>query len=115
MAEILPLGRFYQTDEQGCLINESRISNVREPWLAAVDDAADRCIRHFSGRLQSLYLRGSVPRGLAVEGVSDIDFVVLLHDDADAGSHDQEWAATRSVACGWALRSVAAPWVAQRV
>ena len=94
MAEILPLGRFYETDEQGCLINESRVSSIQAPWLAAVDDAKERCIRHFSDRLQSLYLRGSVPRGLAVEGVSDIDFVVLLHDDADARPDDLEWANT---------------------
>jgi predicted nucleotidyltransferase len=94
MAEILPLGRFYETDGQGCLINESRVSSIQAPWLAAVDDAKERCIRHFSDRLQSLYLRGSVPRGLAVEGVSDIDFVVLLRDDAKAADDDREWAAS---------------------
>ncbi len=96
MTEIKPIGRFYETDASGCLINESSIDNIEAPWNEAVGTSAERSIDHFRERLQSLYLRGSVPRGLAVEGASDIDFVVLLYDEVDFGPLDREWATLAS-------------------
>ncbi len=96
MTEIKPIGRFYETDASGCLINESSVDHIEKPWSKAVGTSAERCIEHFRERLQSLYLRGSVPRGLAVDGASDIDFVVLLYDEAEFGPMDQEWASITS-------------------
>lgn len=92
MAEILPIGRFYETDANGSLVNESSLDNIEPPWTKAVGTAAERCIQHFAERLQSLYLRGSIPRGLGIEGASDIDFVVLLYDDVGFSPMDREWA-----------------------
>lgn len=94
MVEIKPHGRFYELDEQGCLINESSLDNAQAPWRKLVDDANDRVMSHFGDRLQSLYLSGSIPRGLAVQDVSDLDLIMLLYDDMDSGPHDQEWERT---------------------
>ncbi|MEX0270972.1 hypothetical protein AB3R30_17675 [Leptolyngbyaceae cyanobacterium UHCC 1019] len=78
MNPIRKLGRWMATDAEGYLINECSWEKIQPPWLNLVCDLRDGCVNQLGDRLHSLYLRGSVPRGLAIPAVSDLDSVALL-------------------------------------
>lgn len=82
MINIKNIGRFYKTDQFGNLINECDIENVKPPFLNEIHTLQDICqdVLHSAG-FHSLYLRGSVPRGLAMPEYSDIDAFAILDND----------------------------------
>lgn len=81
MIEPQRLGRFLDVDRLGQVIPDvapDRIEPVWKPLVAFVCDALmDR------QGVSSLYLRGSIPRGLAIEYVSDADFFYLSEINFD--------------------------------
>ncbi len=82
MIEIKNIGRFYKTDKFGNLINECAIENVKSPFLDEIHTLQDICqdVLPLAG-FHSLYLRGSVPRGLAVPEYSDIDAFAIIDNN----------------------------------
>jgi len=75
---ILRIGQATPVSEQGTLVNPCRADLVASPWRDAVDMLVRLCKSAWGESLHSLYLRGSVPRGTAVEHRSDIDAVCVL-------------------------------------
>lgn len=75
---ILRIGQATPVSEQGTLVNPCRVDLVASPWRDAVDTLMRLCRNAWGESLHSLYLRGSVPRGTAVEHRSDIDAVCVL-------------------------------------
>jgi hypothetical protein len=75
---ILRIGQLTPVSNQGTLVNPCRADLVASPWQEAVDMLMRLCRRAWGESLHSLYLRGSVPRGTAVEHRSDIDAVCVL-------------------------------------
>ena len=79
-------------DRDGFIAREGDLSRIPEAF-APVVCAAETAVRETFGpdRLHSAYLYGSVPRGTAVPGVSDLDVMLALRaepedaDRADAG------------------------------
>jgi len=74
-----------QLDENGYIRNntsQEKIGEVFRPLLeAVVDDVRDA----LGDNVHSIYAYGSIPEGRAVPGVSDADFIVILHrSDSDA-------------------------------
>lgn len=51
---------------------------VSQEWANAIEATLDVYHRVFGNQLVSVYVRGSVPRGLAVAGVSDLDMLGKL-------------------------------------
>jgi predicted nucleotidyltransferase len=72
-------------DQDGFIAREGAIVRVPQAF-APVVDAARAAIRDSFGphRLHSAYLYGSVPRGTAVPGVSDLDLLLALHHEPTA-------------------------------
>jgi uncharacterized protein len=69
-------------DEDGTIAREGALDRVQAPFVPVVDAARARITATFGGpRLHSVYLYGSIPRGTAVPGVSDLDLLVIFHDD----------------------------------
>lgn len=84
MSTVRAIGRFYQTDVSGNLINECAISNVHSEFIGDIDRLTTICKEVAPpAKLHSLYLRGSVPRGLASPEHSDIDSFAILEADRD--------------------------------
>lgn len=81
--EVRRLGRLVPVDGDGYIVRDVDASHLRPPWDAALADIRAASRDHWGERLHSLYVRGSLPRGFAVEGVSDIDCYAFLHDDDD--------------------------------
>jgi hypothetical protein len=72
-AVIQPIGRSQPVDSQGFIVNTCSADLIKEPWSRLVSDFLAQCQDELGASLHSLQLRGSVPRGLAVEGLSDLD------------------------------------------
>lgn len=79
---IREIGSPMRTDSRGYLVNECRPELIAPPWDDLVQEAREEVLIHLGDSVHSVYLRGSVARGTAVMGISDIDFVVVLVDDA---------------------------------
>ncbi|MFI1726940.1 nucleotidyltransferase domain-containing protein [Streptomyces sp. NPDC020489] len=66
-------------DAQGYLEREGSLARVPHAFRPLVAAARDRLLEVFGARLHSAYLYGSVPRGTARVGRSDLDLLVALH------------------------------------
>lgn len=75
---IKPWGKFFATDAAGFILNDCHEDKILPPWKRLVAELRENCLQIWSTRLQQLYLRGSVPRGLAIPQVSDLDSFAIL-------------------------------------
>jgi uncharacterized protein len=80
MTNIKEIGYTAKTDSEGFLINESRWEKVNKKYRPAIDQIVESLKASFPTEIHSIYLRGSLPRGLGIEGVSDIDMLIVTHD-----------------------------------
>ncbi|MFJ9818773.1 nucleotidyltransferase domain-containing protein [Streptomyces sp. NPDC101151] len=72
-------------DAQGCIAREGSLALVPHAFRPVVVAARDRLLDTLGARLHSAYLYGSVPRGTARVGRSDLDLLVALREEpADA-------------------------------
>ncbi|MGW1866675.1 nucleotidyltransferase domain-containing protein [Streptomyces mauvecolor] len=65
----------------GYIGREGSLGLVQPEFRAVVAALRDQVAQRFGGRLHSAYLYGSVPRGTARVGRSDLDVLLALHDD----------------------------------
>ncbi|MGR3939167.1 nucleotidyltransferase [Streptomyces sp. BRA346] len=69
-------------DRDGTIAREGALDRVPEAFAPVVDAARAHLTGTFGGtRLHSAYLYGSIPRGTATPGVSDLDLQLALHDE----------------------------------
>ncbi|MCD9875300.1 nucleotidyltransferase domain-containing protein [Streptomyces guryensis] len=68
-------------DPQGYIAREGSLARVPHAFRAVVAAARDRLLEVFGARLDSAYLYGSVPRGNARVGRSDLDLLVALREE----------------------------------
>jgi predicted nucleotidyltransferase len=68
-------------DSDGYIAREGSLDRVTPTYAPVVAAARDRIAVAFdpASRLHSAYLYGSIPRGTAVPGVSDLDLLLALH------------------------------------
>lgn len=85
-------GAVLKTDANGYLIPDVGLDKIVSPWDAAVNFVKDAYIQHLGDQLHSVYIRGSVARGLAVEGLSDLDSFALVHGHRPKEKKALTWA-----------------------
>lgn len=69
-------------DADGFIAREGSLSRVQKEFSAVVDAAREQITTAFGpARLHSAYLYGSIPRGTAIPGVSDLDLLLALHHE----------------------------------
>lgn len=85
LAPIRPIGHAQPVDAAGCIVNPCALHLVSAPWRAMADAVVAGCREALGPALHSVHLRGSVPRGMAIDGVSDLDAIALLHGAPRAG------------------------------
>ncbi|MEU9118504.1 nucleotidyltransferase domain-containing protein [Streptomyces sp. NPDC048506] len=84
-------------DDEGYFIREGSLERVSARFAPVVAELGARLAQHFGpDRLHSSYLYGSIPRGTAVAGVSDLDALLALRDEPT----DDDRAAARAVEAG---------------
>lgn len=70
-----------RTDAQGFVLKQASVASIPAHWLGPVKFTVAAYERHLGRRLQSVYLRGSVPLGRARDFVSDLDTFAVVADD----------------------------------
>ena len=69
-------------DRDGFIEREGSLERVPPAFGPVVDAARSAIVDAFGpDRLHSAYLYGSIPRGTAVPGVSDLDAMLVLRDE----------------------------------
>jgi uncharacterized protein len=68
-------------DEQGFIAREGSLARVPGVFRPVVAAARDRLAAVFGPRLHSAYLYGSIPRGTARVGRSDLDLLAVLREE----------------------------------
>jgi uncharacterized protein len=79
---IKDIGSTARLNESGIIINDSDWEKVAVDYRPAIDEIVQTLIFRFSSVLHSVYLRGSLPRGLGIGGISDIDLLVVCESGA---------------------------------
>ncbi|MFJ5775038.1 nucleotidyltransferase domain-containing protein [Streptomyces sp. NPDC093094] len=75
-------------DSQGYIEREGSLGGIPHAFRPVVAAARDRLLDVLGPRLDSAYLYGSVPRGTARVGRSDLDLLVALRDEPDDAGRD---------------------------
>ncbi|GGX30073.1 hypothetical protein GCM10010297_59400 [Streptomyces malachitofuscus] len=74
-------------DPHGYIVREGSLARVPHAFRPVVAAARER-LATLGSRLSGAYLYGSVPRGTARVGRSDLDLLVALHGEPTAGDRD---------------------------
>jgi hypothetical protein len=80
MAELRRIGGLEALDERGCIVNPARLDRIDPRWMDAIRGLAEGAVEAWGRDVHSVYVRGSAPRGLAVDGFSDLDTLVAIRD-----------------------------------
>jgi hypothetical protein len=68
-------------DSQGYIEREGSLARIPQAFRPVVATARDRVLDVFGARLHSAYLYGSIPRGTARVGRSDLDLLLALREE----------------------------------
>lgn len=71
--EIKPMGSYFEVDKEGYIVNPTSVEKIQGEWKALVNDIVEVYKKTYGESLKQVYIRGSVAKGEAVKGVSDID------------------------------------------
>jgi len=80
---ILEIGSVITTDENDFIINSSSLDKIKSPWKEAVEEVKQAYLDNIKDSLHSIYVRGSVAKGEAIKGISDIDTLAIITQDID--------------------------------
>ena len=76
--EIKRIGSYLETDEQDFLQSRAAAANITGSWLAVVEAVKKAYLENWPTSIHSIYVRGSIAKGLAVAGTADIDSFAVL-------------------------------------
>jgi len=97
MMKIRPIGRLLKTDSEEFIISESSVEKIKSPWKEALEDIKNEIyLSEVSDIIHSIYVRGTVSRGEALEGISDIDTFAVVTKPID--SFDRTWVKDKRIA-----------------
>lgn len=91
LAKIKRLGGYLEADEHGYLKKRADVSNIRGRWLEAVEATREVYVSGWGDALHSVYVRGSVANGFAVENVSDLDSFAVFREGRFDGPSAETW------------------------
>jgi hypothetical protein len=77
--KIIPIGKLHDIDADGYIQNPCIVPLKQEKYHHVVNEILAELSYKFKEHIHSLYIRGSVAKGIAIEFVSDIDLVFLCN------------------------------------
>ncbi|WP_169787909.1 nucleotidyltransferase family protein [Alicyclobacillus ferrooxydans] len=69
----------YGLDQDGYIVSDVGIDKIDVAYLPCIHECVEELIKLFPHRLHSVYVYGSVGRGEAVKGGSDLDLIVMFN------------------------------------
>jgi uncharacterized protein len=87
----MPNGRLWRMDDEGYILNDAHAAYIRSPFDRTVQDAIAAYTESIVHDVHSIYICGSVARGLAVEGKSDLNVFAVLNEFSDPDLVLRDW------------------------
>ncbi len=84
-------GRLWQIDSNGIIQNDAHHEAIQPPYAALVNAAVQSYVDHIGNDLDSIYVTGSVARGMTVAGESDLNMVAVTGENIDPDLVLQDW------------------------
>ncbi|GIN84461.1 nucleotidyltransferase [Heyndrickxia sporothermodurans] len=81
MTNIKNIGHVCPTDDNGYILNDSSLKKVKPEFLKIIVEATEHYKTNLGLDLHSVYIRGSIPRGMGINGVSDLDTIAITNKD----------------------------------
>lgn len=85
---IKPVGSILETDADGFIVKTASADKIQSRWWPAVNVVVEAYKQNLGDNLHSVYLRGSVAKGEAIDGISDIDTIAVVKVPASSVSRD---------------------------
>ena len=101
--EIKRIGNYTRVDHRGYLINNCDLQKNHHHWLLTIEAVRDIYLQTWQNDIHSIYLRGSIAKGIAIDNVSDIDSFAILQP----GKLKSKGILERSQVEAWAIDSEA--------
>ncbi len=87
--EIKPIGSYLDIDEEGFIVNPASHEKIQEEWKPVIDDVIKAYSQAYGEHLRTIYIRGSVAKGQAIQHVSDIDTYAYI--DLPKTEINEDW------------------------
>ena len=81
MRPIKNIGRFCKSDHNGFIINDASLDKIDTIFLELIEKVVKTYSQHLGSNLHSVYIRGSIPRGLGIPEVSDLDTLCVTNKE----------------------------------
>ncbi|WP_077305697.1 nucleotidyltransferase domain-containing protein [Terribacillus halophilus] len=81
MTKIREVGSLCALDDKGYIVNQSDPEKINNKFREVIQLINESCLSALSKEIHSIYIRGSVPRGLDIEGISDVDVIVVTYSN----------------------------------
>lgn len=81
MRSIKNIGRFCKNEHNGNIMNEASLNKIDTTFLALIEKVVKTYSQHLGPDIHSVYIRGSIPRGLGIPGVSDLDTLCVTNKE----------------------------------
>lgn len=87
--QIRRIGSYLSVDDRGYIQSQATAANITGDWLMASQLLVKAYVETWGEAIHSVYIRGSLAKGLAVAGVSDIDsFAVLAPEQVQTAFYE---------------------------
>ncbi len=77
---IQPIGTYFKNDKNGYVVNPASWDKIPLHWYPVIELVKQSYLNHLNGKLHSIYLRGSLVRGLAIDRFSDLDSFAIIYE-----------------------------------
>lgn len=77
MTIVKEIGSLCVTDRDGYIINHSDWNKINPIFLPVIYDVVNTYSTYLQDDLHSVYIRGSIPKGIGIEGVADLDTIAV--------------------------------------
>lgn len=81
MMQIKEIGSLSLLNEDGFIINQSSYENIKSKYKEVIELIKVSSLSKLSKEIHSMYIRGSIPRGTEIEGVSDVDVIIITYSE----------------------------------
>lgn len=79
LANIKKIGYFCPTDVDGYILNDSSLSKIKPEYVEVIEEVIKNYQTYLGLDLHSIYIRGSIPRGSGINGISDLDTIAVTN------------------------------------
>ena len=78
--EIIKIGKLHTFDKDGNIQNSCILPIQQNEYKLVVNKIVAELLVYIKTSIHSIYIRGSVAKGIAIPFVSDIDIIVILNN-----------------------------------